>query len=44
MLKMSTNLLYLPHAPFLMAMTALCLICAASMILRALETFTRTRP
>ena len=44
MLKMSTNLLYLPRAPFLMAMTALCLICAASMVLRALETMTRTRP
>lgn len=43
MLKMSTNLLYLPRAPFLLAMTAFSLICAASMILRAIETAAKAR-
>lgn len=42
MLRMSTNLLYLPRAPFLMAMTGLALICAASMALRATEGILRT--
>lgn len=36
MLTMSTNILYLPRAPFLMAMTCLSLICALSMIVRGL--------
>ena len=40
MLRMSTNILYLPRAPFLMAMTALSLICAASMILRGILALT----
>lgn len=38
MLNMSTNLLYLPRAPFLTAMAVLAAICAASMLLRAVET------
>lgn len=42
MLRMSTNLLYLPRAPFLMAMTGLALVCAASMALRAVEGILRT--
>lgn len=37
LLRMSTNLLYLPRAPFLMAMTALAAICALSMVLGAVE-------
>ncbi len=37
MLSSSTNLLYLPRAPFLMAMTAMAAICALSMILRGIE-------
>ncbi len=37
MLNMSTNLLYLPRAPFLMAMSALSAICALSMTLNALQ-------
>lgn len=37
MLSSSTNLLYLPRAPFLMTMTALALICAVSMALRGLD-------
>ncbi len=37
MLNSATNLLYLPRAPFLMAMMALCLICMASMLLRGLH-------
>ncbi len=44
MLKMSFKLLYLPRAPFMMALAALCLIFVTSMILRALETATRPRP
>ncbi|HSF64580.1 MAG TPA: TRAP transporter small permease [Paracoccaceae bacterium] len=42
MLRMSTNLLYLPRAPFLMAMTGLALVCAFSMALRAIEAALRT--
>jgi len=42
MLRMSTNLLYLPRWPFLMAMTGLALVCALSMTLRALETILNT--
>ncbi len=38
LLRMSTNLLFLPRAPFLMAMAVLAAICAASMALRAIET------
>lgn len=38
LLRMSTNLLYLPRAPFLTAMAVLAAICAASMALRAVET------
>ena len=37
MLNMATNLLYLPRAPFLMAMTALCVICMLSMLLRGVQ-------
>lgn len=42
MLRMSTNLLYFPRWPFLMAMTGLALVCALSMALRALETILGT--
>lgn len=34
MLKTSTNLLFLPRAPFLMVMMAMASVCAASMLLR----------
>jgi TRAP-type C4-dicarboxylate transport system permease small subunit len=37
MLKMSTNLLYLPRAPFLWAMMAFSIVTALSMFLRAAE-------
>ena len=37
MLSSSTNLLYIPRAPFLIAMTAMAAICAVSMVLRGLE-------
>lgn len=38
LLRMSTNLLFLPRAPFLIAMAVLAAICTASMLLRAVET------
>lgn len=37
LLRMSTNLLYLPRAPFLQAMTVMAGVCALSMALAALE-------
>ena len=40
MLNMATNLLYLPRAPFLMAMSALAAICTLSMALGALKAMT----
>jgi ABC-type methionine transport system permease subunit len=38
LLRMSTNLLYLPRAPFLIAMAIMAAITCAFMLLRAVET------
>lgn len=42
MLSSSTNLLYLPRAPFLMAMCALAAVCALSMALRGVQSAVRS--
>lgn len=43
LLRMSTNLLYLPRAPFLQAMTVMAGVCALSMVLTAVETLLAAR-
>ena len=40
MLSSSTNLLYIPRAPVLIAMTAMAAICAVSMLLRGVQSAT----
>lgn len=44
MLKTSTNLLFLPRAPFLMAMMAMAFVCAMSMVLRGVQAWQADDP